>query len=195
IMADEWELFLFLFSVNEAFYSTTSIIIQLFMCVTALILYVIFTIAISTMPFQFSCRLILLVNSLASFVMVIVHVLRSLVYIIEIPPLFASDNEISLAAGIFNNLVLLITSVLAVHSFYAAKRRYKTRKGQRTLESRYIMNTVAVLCCAIILMTRNRPLRKRLSILFNLQFLAPPRDVNTDSSASTYFSILEQHWK
>ncbi|GMR61676.1 hypothetical protein PMAYCL1PPCAC_31871, partial [Pristionchus mayeri] len=84
---------------------------------------------------------------------------------------------------------------LSIYTFYDARRLYKIREDHHSLERRYRMNTISVLVCAILLMTKNRELRKRLSILLHLKCLAPPLEFNTDSSTTTYFAMLEQHWQ
>ncbi|KAF8353865.1 hypothetical protein PRIPAC_95488 [Pristionchus pacificus] len=192
---NETELIEYLLEVYGVFYSPTSVVIQLIMCFVAILFYVVFTITVSTTPFQLSCRVILLANSVASSVMITVHIIRSLVTVIELPTKFATDFSFNIYAGLGNNLLLLTTAAMAVYTFYDARRLYSVGKEHHTLETRYRMNTVSVLVCAALLMTRNRAMRKRLSILSHLKCLAPPVEFNTDTSTTTYFTMLEQHWK
>ncbi|GMR61675.1 hypothetical protein PMAYCL1PPCAC_31870, partial [Pristionchus mayeri] len=177
------------------FYSNPSVVIQLLLCSITILFSVVFTIVVSTTPFHLSCRFascleickinfqraILFMNCIASFLTVIVH--------------FARSHSVGIYPILGNNLVLSITAGLAMYTFYYARRRYKIRNDNHSLEARYRMNTISVLACAILLMSRNRELRKRLSILLNLKCLDPPLEFNTDSSGTTYFAMLQQHWQ
>ncbi|GMS90077.1 hypothetical protein PENTCL1PPCAC_12252, partial [Pristionchus entomophagus] len=85
------ELIEYLLSVYGVFYSTPSIILQLLMCLVAIIFCLLFTVVVATTPFHLSCRVILLTNCVASYSMIVVHIIRSLVSVVPLPTDFATE--------------------------------------------------------------------------------------------------------